>query len=519
MNEELLKQRLRTAAILLGAGFLAFVFRSIMSYQREPSWLTLASLVMHVVAISTAGLLAVRLCMECAILRRHLRIAEAILFGVSAAFFLLINTRVLVRSGQSGIVPPFQHVWLLLMFTYALYIPNSGRRAALVIAPLAAAPVLLVWLIPMLKADVRATFQSAPEYSELYYTTPMLMAFCAAIAIWGAQRIGILRTEAFTAKKLGQYRLGEQIGSGGMGNVYLAEHTLLKRPCAIKLIDPSLSSNPTAVARFEREVKAMSRLSHWNTVEVFDYGQTEDGTFYYVMEYLPGLSLQKLVELNGPLPPARVAHFLRQVCAALQEAHEMQVVHRDIKPANIFAAYRGGIHDVAKLLDFGLAKPSTDLRSDAEITQQGTITGSPLYMTPEQATGDSSPDARSDLYSLGAVGYYLLTGQPPFQSDRPMKVIIAHAHETPAPPSTRIDGIGDDLEAVILKCLEKAPGDRFQSARELQLAIEECELPVWGEYEAQKWWECHGCPVKKKLDKAVLDGRPETESHPLVAVG
>lgn len=521
MNEELLRHRLRTAAILLGAGYFAFVFRSIIGYQREPNWLSLTTLVMHVVSIATASLLAVRLCMNCAILRRRLRIAEAILFGCSAIFFLLITLRTLVRSGHTGIVLPFQHVWLLLMFTYALFIPNTGRRAAAAIIPLALAPVLLVWIVPAMNESVYATFHSSPEYTQMYYTTPMLMTFCAAIATWGAERMGALRTEAFTARKLGQYHLGQRIGSGGMGNVYLAEHTLLKRPCAVKLIDASLSADPTVIARFEREVKAMSRLSHWNTVEVFDYGRTEDGTFYYVMEYLPGLSLQKLVELHGPLPPQRVAHFLRQVCAALQEAHGMHLVHRDIKPANIFAAYRGGIHDVAKLLDFGLAKPSTDLHDDTALTQQGSITGSPLYMSPEQATGDSVPDARSDLYSLGAVGYYLLTGQPPFNSDRPMKVIIAHAHETPSPPSHIQDGIDPTLESIVLKCLEKSPANRFQSASELLSALEQCDLPAWGAPEARQWWECHGCPVKKALDDAVLEGNSESleESMAAVAVG
>ena len=199
-----------------------------------------------------------------------------------------------------------------------------------------------------------------------------------------------------------------------MGEVYLAEHRLLKRPCAVKLIHPHRASDPHLLQRFEREVQATAQLTHTNTVEMFDYGHTEDGTFYYVMEYLPGLSLAELVEKHGPLPPARAVHLLMQTCDALSEAHSRGLIHRDIKPGNIFSAQRGGYYDVAKLLDFGLAKPISADSVPVQLTQDGSITGSPLYMSPEQAIGDSEPDERSDIYSLGAVAYYLLTGRPPF---------------------------------------------------------------------------------------------------------
>ena len=178
---------------------------------------------------------------------------------------------------------------------------------------------------------------------------------------------------------------------------------------------PSNSSNrtrpgdPEALARFEQEVQATARLTHWNTVEIFDYGRTDDGTFYYVMEYLPGMNLDQLVQMHGPLPPERVIHLMAQTCDALEEAHAQQLIHRDIKPANIFAARRGRISDVAKLLDFGLAKPLTAVR-DSQLTQEGTVAGSPMFMSPEQVTGDL-PDGRSDIYSLGVVMYFLLSGR------------------------------------------------------------------------------------------------------------
>jgi serine/threonine-protein kinase len=199
-----------------------------------------------------------------------------------------------------------------------------------------------------------------------------------------------------------------------MGEVYLAEHVLLRRPCAVKLIRPERAGDPQALRRFEREVQATAALTHPNTVEVYDYGRADDGTFYYAMEYLRGLSLQELVARHGPLPPARAAHLLRQVCGALQEAHAGGLVHRDIKPSNVIVCQRGGVCDVAKLLDFGLVRAPC-LGGGAEtLTQEGTIAGTPAYMSPEQAKGLEDLDARSDIYSLGALAYFLVTGRPPF---------------------------------------------------------------------------------------------------------
>ena len=219
-----------------------------------------------------------------------------------------------------------------------------------------------------------------------------------------------------------------------MGEVYLAEHQLLKRPCAVKLIRPDRVTDPTALARFEREVRLTATLSHPNTVEIYDYGRTEDGTYYYVMEYLPGLSLAELVDRHGPLPPGRAVYLLRQVCQALREAHAAGLIHRDIKPSNIFAARRGGMDDVAKLLDFGLVLPAAWTVAP-HLSEEGQILGTPLFMSPEQAMGGRPLDERSDIYSLGAVAYYLLTGRPPFDADGGLRVMIAHVHDPVVPPS------------------------------------------------------------------------------------
>jgi serine/threonine-protein kinase len=212
-----------------------------------------------------------------------------------------------------------------------------------------------------------------------------MLAIGGSVTVYATYIINALRVEVFEYRQLNQYQLKDRIGAGGMGVVYLAEHQLLKRPCAIKLISPDRAGDPKTLARFEREVRTTARLSHPNTVEIYDYGRTDDGTFYYVMELLSGLSLAELVERNGPLPAGRAIFLLRQACGALAEAHAAGLVHRDLKPANIFAARRGSLHDFVKLLDFGLVMPLAD-PSTPETGREGDVAGSPPYMAPEQAT-------------------------------------------------------------------------------------------------------------------------------------
>lgn len=315
-----------------------------------------------------------------------------------------------------------------------------------------------------------------------------LPVIAALVATFGTHVINSVRRDAFKARQFGQYRLLDRLGAGGMGEVYKAEHVLLKRPCAIKLSKASSDRDAVAIARFEKEVKATARLSHWNSVEIFDYGRTDDGTFYYVMELLPGLSLEDLLEQYGPLPPERVVHLLRQICGALQEAHGVGLIHRDIKPANIFAARRGGLYDVAKLLDFGLVKERSE-ESSGDDANRGSFSGTPLYMSPEQASAYDDVDGRADIYSLGAVAYHLLAGQPPFSGKNVLELLAAHVNAVPPVPSSLNARIPVDVEEIILKCMAKDPAHRFQDVDELRVALENCSVAgQWEAGRAADWW-------------------------------
>jgi len=480
--QALLRRRLRLAGLILAAGFAVFLiphfFRANFQSARDANFF-----VLHVATTLIIAIVATSLCHRQRFSLWWLRSSESVIFGLSTAFFLGMQYLVTLRCCEQGIFQAPAGPWLVLIFTYALFIPNTLRRAAMVIGLMAAAPISLLAI--MLWTD--PTLFSMVTVSDLA-GFPLMILLAAGSSVFGVDTIGSLRREVFQARQLGQYRLRHRIGAGGMGEVYLAEHQLLKRPCVIKLIRPERAGDPRVLHRFQREVRATAKLSHWNTVEIFDYGSTKDGTFYYVMAYLPGMSLKELVERFGPLPPARVIYLLRQACDALAEAHAAGLVHRDIKPANIFAARQGGIYDVAKLLDFGLVKRLTD-EQPAHLTAEGAITGSPLFMSPEQVLGENRIDGRSDIYSLGTVGYYLLTGRPPFDGEKTIKVMFAHAHQPVIPPSTYKSDIPADLEQVLLRCLAKSPGDRYQDVIGLEAALAQCEATGgWGRREAADWW-------------------------------
>jgi serine/threonine protein kinase len=293
------------------------------------------------------------------------------------------------------------------------------------------------------------------------------------------------------AQQLGQYSLEERVGEGGMGEVYRASHLLLRRPTAVKLLRSDHVDGPSIV-RFEREVQLTSRLTHPNTSAIYDYGRTPEGRFYYAMEYLDGVNLEQLIHVTGALPPARVIHILRQVCASLAEAHRSGLIHRDIKPANVVLCERGGIQDFVKVVDFGLVKDIV-AETDPNVSSANTITGTPLYLSPEAIRAPETVDGRSDLYAVGALGYYLLTGTPLFQSANVMEICNHQMNTAPQSPSERIGKAQPhDLEAVILQCLEKNPATRPQDAEAVCEALAACEdAKHWSTAEAAKWWSAN----------------------------
>jgi hypothetical protein len=320
-----------------------------------------------------------------------------------------------------------------------------------------------------------------------------LLTVISAVVLLGTfviERLGKRAARAtIRARQLGQYTLEEKIGEGGMGEVYRAHHAMLRRPTAVKLLRVDRASK-TDIARFEREVRLTSRLTHPNTIAIFDYGRTADGVFYYAMELLPGVSLDRLVKTLGPLPPARVIHILRQVCESLAEAHGIGLIHRDIKPANIIVCERGGAFDVAKVLDFGIVKDLSG-NGDQDLTRAGTFTGTPQYLSPEAIRTPGEVDARSDIYALGAVAYFLLTGRPVFEGLTVPEVCAKHLNDPPMPLSEAADQeIPEDLERVVLACLEKDPMSRPGTVTELYEELSACEdSGSWSREDARRWWE------------------------------
>ncbi len=300
-----------------------------------------------------------------------------------------------------------------------------------------------------------------------------------------------LRREIREAMRLGQYTLERKLGEGGMGMVYRASHAMMRRPTAVKLL-PLEKAGRASLARFEREVQQTARLTHPNTITIYDYGRTPDGVFYYAMEMLDGASLEAVVERDGPQPPGRVVRVMEMVAGGLAEAHKLGIIHRDIKPANIFLCRQGGEFDIAKVLDFGLVKV-VEGSEDTDVTRDGVVTGTPQYLAPEALTDPDAIDGRSDLYALGAVGYFLLTGEQVFAGNI-VEVCGHHLHTDPVPPSKRLGReLPFELEGLVMECLAKNPDDRPQSAGEIRARLAaSLEIPRWRQADAQEWWQEHG---------------------------
>jgi eukaryotic-like serine/threonine-protein kinase len=414
------------------------------------------------------------------------------------------------NEGSASIVLGLTYLFL----ARAILLPSSGKRT-LWIGLLALVPAGLVasWL----RIDGFGLLQQPSEWPSqlsLVFRNVFVTLFLGALT---SQVIYGLRRQLQENARIGQYVLREKVGEGGMGAVYRATHALLRRDTALKILLPERVSSASSL-RFEREVQLTAQLTHPNTVAVFDYGRTPDGVFYYAMEYLDGGDLDRLVEYAGPLPPARAVWILEQLCRALGEAHALGLIHRDIKPSNVLLCERGQEGDVAKLCDFGLVK---DLKAEGEvhITQDGALTGTPLYLSPESISAPESVDARADLYSLGALAHFLLTGAPVFPGQSLVEICAAHLHSPASPPSALNADVPSALDAVVLRCLEKKPAARFASALELRQALLGCPLSDrWSAEQAADWWARHRQPFQLhclEQRKAHLGSRPPDRSGAL----
>jgi len=377
----------------------------------------------------------------------------------------------------------------------AVFVPSSASRT-LGLGIFAGIPLVLsVYLTYRLAAP-------ASEPGRLALTTGAWWAATTILCTAASQVIFGLRRQVDEAEQLGQYRLGEKLGEGAMGVVYRAHHAMLARPTAVKLLLPERLGKE-AVARFEREVQLTARLTNQHTVTIYDYGRTPEGVFFYAMELLEGGSLERLVAVDGPQPPERVASIMDQVAAALSEAHGIGLIHRDIKPANIILTQQGGEPDVAKVVDFGLVK---DIRSGegAALSQTGVIAGTPSYMAPETILAFQNVDGRADIYGLGAVCYFLLTGEPVFKAATAGDVCMHHVHTPPIPPSKRTEReIPGDIEAIVLSCLAKDPEARPQTAAHVRARLWASEtLGKWNTDRARRWWRDRGEAFRVVPEKA-----------------
>jgi serine/threonine-protein kinase len=390
----------------------------------------------------------------------------------------------------------------------AVVVPSTWLHT-LGVGVLGSVPTLLIAVVnaPQLVIyDNRVPALTAAGYIGVWIVVGLAISGLASRVIYG------LHCQVAQAARLGQYVLEQKIGEGGMGAVYKARHALLRRPTAIKLVLPE-RAGPQTLARFEREVQLTASLTHPNTVSVYDYGHTPAGVFYYAMEYLDGIDLEQLVKRFGPQPAARVVHILSQVAGSLGEAHGVGLVHRDVKPANIILCERRGVPDTAKVVDFGLVKDLTQLgRAKLTLSTTSTIVGTPLYLAPEAIVAPETIDARADIYALGAVGYFLLTGRPVFQGASLLEVAAQHLHQVPVPPSERSDQvIPTALEMLLLACLEKDPERRPQSAEEVATRLAAVPVAAWGAAQANAWWHEHGAAVRARALPAA-DALPGTRA-------
>jgi serine/threonine protein kinase len=406
-------------------------------------------------------------------------------------------------------------------FSRAVFVPSTARHTAM-LGLLIGAP--LVGMMTVHYRDVNPTVWRMVGYGTRgFEKSSILISTALMTTMWWTLTVGLssiashvihrLRSQVSSIRSLGQYQLERKLGEGAMGVVYQATHGMLKRPTAVKLLRPELGGREVHDL-FRREVQLTATLKHPHTITIYDYGRTPEGLFYYAMELLEGASLQDLVDATGPQPVPRVVRVLRDVALALDEAHSVGLIHRDVKPSNIMLARQGGSYDVVKVVDFGLVKRLKD-DDDPETSDTRYINGTPHYLSPEGVNTPHEVDARSDLYALGAVGYYLLTGRPVFEADTAFEVCMQHVQTAPLPLSeVRGEPVPNQLERLILSCLAKRKDDRPASAQALADALDRLDLPPWTRADAERWWQRHGPLVEEQRESIA----PRITGHTLNAV-
>jgi serine/threonine-protein kinase len=441
--------------------------------------------------------------------------ANSALRNVVAAVMVAVSTG-MVWLTHSGRLTPRRLLSVSLGYEVIVALAASisdHLEPYIVTGPFATIPWLSLWIVifPLfVPASPRwalvAGFASASTWPLVYFVgqalgnppVPLQVVAMDSLENYIAAGLAMFSTVVIRRlQELGCYQLVEKLDHGGMGEIWRARHRMLARPVAVKLIRPELmgAKSPaeaaTLVGRFQREAEATAALHSAHTVELHDFGVTPEGTFYYVMELLEGLDLETLVRRFGPVPPERAIHLLVQACDSLAEAHAVGLVHRDVKPANIISCHWGLKWDFVKVLDFGLVKAIWSMGEEAQLSSEGMITGTPAYIAPEAALGGRAIDARVDLYGLGCVAYWLLTGERLFVGRTPVEVLLHHVKTPPIPPSERVGReIPSDLEALVLMCLAKEPGERPPSAEWLATRLVECESAVlWTPERARVWWE------------------------------
>jgi serine/threonine-protein kinase len=483
--ERLLHQRLRFIGLTFSLCLLYFAVLSVLNPADkvglflESGWLKWLNATVLLAFIGISAFLFAFRKIDLSVLR----VLEVALFGLmlvelgcGLASDLFIDHELVapIRAGDHALFH-YSSSWSLPFFAlivgYGTLVPSSWKRCTVIVCAIAMVPILVSLSAVMLLHGI-----DIPFLRSFLLQMVLWMATAAAIAIYGVRRLEQVRRQVLRSGKLGRYRLIKQIASGGMGEIYLAEHQILNMRCAIKLMHPKWSRDTQLFARFEREVQVLAGLSHPNSVQIYDFGYTDDGVFYYVMEYLDGSDLERVVRSHGAMPVPQVLDILLPVAEALQALHRSGLVHRDVKPGNIFCCHSGVPHRI-KLLDFGLVKPIfPDETVIQQLTIDGSIVGTPAFMSPEQARGYEL-DARSDIYSLGAVAYYLLAGKLPFDGLSVVETLTAQIQDAPVSIQSMNPEVDDEFAEVIHRCMAKDPACRFPDMAQLIDSLNRLQAP------------------------------------------